>query len=151
MSPENLKASVIKLYLARNELEKSFFYVMIFILIYFALLKILDEYEDAYLAVREPYFTYGMIAIIVYCATDFLWKIFKYRDVLLLKHSEMQQSRCQCSNRQKSRFIICTSHIVEPLARRLEIKCMHCKKMIYHCNIAQTKKDSNSDFDINPG
>jgi hypothetical protein len=88
-----------------------------------------------------------MMSSLFYCFVDFLYIVFKYYDALLLKHSEVLHSRCQCSAQRKSKRLIWASHTIIPLARRLEISCLRCNKLIYHCNIAVTK--GVPDFEIN--
>lgn len=140
------KKRLAKLYVARQELENSLLYFIASIVFSFVLYFIIIEWAKID-AKQSSIIVYLLEAFIAYNCLCFLWRLFKYRDVVMLQHSEVRQSRCQCSKKQKLHYLFFASYIVTPTSHtkgRLEITCPHCRKLIYNCDIEQ-----EGNFDCN--
>jgi len=138
---------MIKLYFARDELEKALCYIIVFILIYFAIDSMSEKFEDFYFSAKISdshvtidgiYFTWFLEASIAYCILDFMRLVFKYHTALLVKHDEVQYSQCTCDAKKKKKWLLFASHCLVSeeyeQASRLKFHCPACRKMIYHCN-----------------
>lgn len=142
MKPEStLEEKVLDLFLYRKRFQASCLYTMLFIIIYFIAKLGLETSELARFTTEGMIFSYFLIFAIMYCCVEAIWHVFKFRDVLLLKHSEIHYSRCTCTDRVKTQLLMCAIHTIkcpkQPSDSKSVLKfvCRQCGEVIYRCDI----------------
>lgn len=136
---------VIRLYFAREEILKSVSYCIrsiVFSLGIYYVVRWMEINEEGFIlsfvSVHKEEFVHLLVLFVVYCSTDVMWRVLKYRDVLFLRYYHLGSGRCQCGEKHRSKLVMQAKYHLEytgPENGRLEISCPYCEKIMRCCNV----------------